>query len=72
MRVVRDVTMRELSRQVEQKRGEMRNMSKEINGILERQYKKQPKERPNFGVGHLSGNVKKLRVEIDGVHRSSE
>ena len=50
----------------------MKTMSKQINSVIERQFKKKPKERPNFGSGHLSSLLKKIKGEIDGVYKMNE
>ena len=48
----------------------MRKLSKEINGILEKQVKKQHKEGPSNWSSHLvSEKLKKLHAEVEAAYK---
>ena len=72
MGLVREIIIHELSRSVERTRGEMKKLSKEINGILEKQVKKQYKDGPsNWSSQLVNQKLKKLHGEVEAAYKKN-
>ena len=64
--IVREASINHLSKSIDSRRTEMKQLSRQVNNIIEKQNKKPQKEGPSHSLHHYStSKMKKLHKELE-------